>query len=222
MPTERSKRFTLHNSSVKVSRSKGQLQEKEAVGSLVVQSAEPASESVTPLKKKDRQQQKREAFLQKLELTQSPYSRSHQRRLNRKAREQIGQGLDEIRDVLQSVDDGKAQTTIAQDAAKADKLQMKVDGDEDTLKSVQQSKAKSSQIGEGRASTLSDYQRKKALFVYHVTVMLVDMLTAVDRKIERLRHPFILSNPQFASNPFETIRTHAQNTLVKHVPTRNT
>ncbi|KAJ3750231.1 ribosome biogenesis protein SLX9-domain-containing protein [Lentinula detonsa] len=205
MPKERSKRFTLHNSSVKVSRSKGQLQEKEAVGSLVVQSTEAAQESVTSLKKKDRQQQKREAFLQKLELTQSPYSRSHQRRLNRKAREQIGQGLDEIRDVLQSVDDGKAQTTIAQDAAKAeDKLQMKVDGDEDTLKSVQQSKVKSSQIGEGRASTLSDYQRKKAL------------------KIERLRHPFILSNPQFASNPFETIRTHAQNTLVKHVPTRNT
>ncbi|KAJ3800498.1 ribosome biogenesis protein SLX9-domain-containing protein [Lentinula aff. detonsa] len=201
MPKERSKRFTLHNSSVKVSRSKGQLQEKEAVGSLVVQSAEPAQESVTSLKKKDRQQQKREAFLQKLELTQSPYSRSHQRRLNRKAREQIGQGLDEIRDVLQSVDDGKAQTTIAQDAAKADKLQMKVDGDEDTLR---QSKVKSSQIGEGKASTLSDYQRKKAL------------------KIERLRHPFILSNPQFASNPFETIRTHAQNTLVKHVPTRNT
>ncbi|KAJ3995019.1 ribosome biogenesis protein SLX9-domain-containing protein [Lentinula boryana] len=204
MPKERSKRFTLHDSSVKLSRSKGQLQEKEAFGSLVVQSAEPAPESVTSLKKKDRQQQKREAFLQKLELTQSPYSRSHQRRLNRKAREQIGQGLNEIRDVLQSVDDGKAQTTIAQDAAKAVKLQMKVDGDEDTLKSVQQSKVKSSQIGEGRASTLSDYQRKKAL------------------KIERLRHPFILSNPQFASNPFETIRTHAQNTLVKHVPTRNT
>lgn len=29
----------------------------------------------------------------------------------------------------------------------------------------------------------------------------------------------ILSNPAFASNPFETIRTHAQNTLLKHEPT---
>lgn len=44
-------------------------------------------------------------------------------------------------------------------------------------------------------------------------------LTSLDRKIERLRHPLILSNPQFGSNPFQTIRTHAQNTLIKHVPT---
>ena len=34
------------------------------------------------------------------------------------------------------------------------------------------------------------------------------------RELERLRHPLILANPDFTSNPFQTIRTHAQNTLI--------
>ncbi|KAJ3760964.1 ribosome biogenesis protein SLX9-domain-containing protein, partial [Lentinula raphanica] len=158
------------------------------------------------LKKKDKQQLKREAFLRRLESTQSPYSKSHQRRLKRKAKEQIGQGLEEIRDVLGSVDTAdKKQPTIAQDASATagpeDRSQMQVDGQ--SSKSVQSASVQSNHIGEGKHTTLSDAQRKKALYV----------------KIERLRHPLILSNSQFASNPFETIRTHAQNTLVKHVPT---
>jgi len=53
-------------------------------------------------------------------------------------------------------------------------------------------------IGEGRNATLSKAQRKHTL------------------QTEQLRHPLILSNAEFASNPFSTIRTHAQNTLVKH------
>ncbi|KAF8922432.1 ribosome biogenesis protein SLX9-domain-containing protein [Mucidula mucida] len=60
------------------------------------------------------------------------------------------------------------------------------------------SKPKAKQIGEGKGATLSEKQRKKQL------------------ALERLRHPLILSNPQFAVNPFETIRTHARNTLLKH------
>ncbi|KAF9044826.1 hypothetical protein BDZ89DRAFT_1058920 [Hymenopellis radicata] len=60
------------------------------------------------------------------------------------------------------------------------------------------SKPKTKQIGEGKGATLSEKQRKKQL------------------ALERLRHPLILSNPQFAVNPFETIRTHARNTLLKH------
>ena len=34
--------------------------------------------------------------------------------------------------------------------------------------------------------------------------------------MERLRAPMILANPDYASNPFQTIRTHARNTLLKH------
>lgn len=39
----------------------------------------------------------------------------------------------------------------------------------------------------------------------------------LSRELEKLRQPLILSNPQYSSNPFQTIRTHAQNTLVKRV-----
>ncbi|KAJ3909737.1 ribosome biogenesis protein SLX9-domain-containing protein, partial [Lentinula edodes] len=160
-------------------------------------------------KKKDKHQIKREAFLQRLELTQSPYSKSHQRRIKKKAKEQIGYGLEEIRTALESVDDSRALSTIAQDASatagKTDKSQMK-------------SKVKSNQIGEGKGATLSNTQRKNALFVSRLCSMKYE-LTSLYRKIERLRYPLILSNPQFGSNPFQTIRTHAQNTLIKHVPT---
>ena len=36
------------------------------------------------------------------------------------------------------------------------------------------------------------------------------------RATERMRIPMILQNSDFAKNPFQTIRTHAQNTLVRH------
>ncbi|GAW09426.1 cytochrome p450 [Lentinula edodes] len=204
MPKVRSKRSTSHNASVKFTTVKSQFLEDDS-GSPVAQTVEYESDPAPALKKKDKHQIKREAFLQRLELTQSPYSKSHQRRIKKKAKEQIGHGLEEIRTALESVDDSRALSTIAQDASatagKTDKSQMKVDGDEDTPKSVHQSKVKSNQIGEGKGATLSNTQRKNAL------------------KIERLRYPLILSNPQFGSNPFQTIRTHAQNTLIKHVPT---
>ena len=38
------------------------------------------------------------------------------------------------------------------------------------------------------------------------------------RQVERMRIPMILATPEFAANPFQTIRTHAQNTLLKHEP----
>ncbi|KIK71165.1 hypothetical protein GYMLUDRAFT_319187 [Collybiopsis luxurians FD-317 M1] len=179
MPKERSKRSTFHNASVKLTSVKRDLPEEETIIGRPVdetQAEESVAELVPTLKKKDKQQIKREAFLQRMELTQSPYSKSHQRRLKRKTREQIGQGLDEIRDALQSVD-----KAFSPQAAPSEKPGAKVNG-----------------IGEGQRVTLSDTQRKKAL------------------KVERLRHPLILSNPKFSSNPFETIRQHAENTLLKH------
>lgn len=41
------------------------------------------------------------------------------------------------------------------------------------------------------------------------------------RELEKLRQPLILSNPQYSSNPFQTIRTHALNTLVKRADVPN-
>jgi len=59
-------------------------------------------------------------------------------------------------------------------------------------------KPKPGQIGEGKRVPLKQNQRRRAL------------------EMERLRAPMILANPDYASNPFQTIRTHAQNTLLKH------
>ncbi|KAF5390313.1 hypothetical protein D9757_002813 [Collybiopsis confluens] len=195
MPKERSKRSALHNSSVKLRKTKRDLPEDgSAIEKMVDETRikEPITEPAPTLRKKDKQQGKREAFLQRLELTQSPYSKSHQRRLKRRLREQIGHGLDDIRDALQSVDP----TNV--DLTKPKASDMHVDGEENPPQSISQAQVRSGQIGAGKGTTLSGSQRKKAL------------------KVERLRHPLILSNPRFSSNPFEAIRKHAQNTLIKH------
>jgi len=58
---------------------------------------------------------------------------------------------------------------------------------------------KAGKIGEGKNMPLSNNQRQRVL------------------QMEQSRQPLIRSTPEFASNPFQTIRTHAQNTLVKHL-----
>lgn len=60
-----------------------------------------------------------------------------------------------------------------------------------------QAKARSGIIGEGKDAPLTKAQRKRVL------------------EMERLRHPLILTDPHYAAHPFQTIRTHAQNTLEK-------
>jgi len=57
---------------------------------------------------------------------------------------------------------------------------------------------KPGQIGEGKHTSLTMNQRKGTF------------------KAEKLRHELIMKDPNFSSNPFQTIRTHAQNTLLKH------
>ncbi|KAK7463706.1 hypothetical protein VKT23_005644 [Stygiomarasmius scandens] len=193
MPKERRTRTSLHNPSVKIAKRQFAAPDDQVehidIGSAVdVPAQELLSVNETDigsLKKKDKQL-KREAFLQRLELTGSPYSKSHQRRLKRKAREQLGQGMNDIKAVLQAVDKAEESETT-KDVTEADSSSTKP-------------KIKRGQIGEGKSSTLSGAQRRQIL------------------QVERLRMPMIMSNPQFSSDPFQTIRTHAQNTLVKHKP----
>jgi len=71
-------------------------------------------------------------------------------------------------------------------------------GDSTAEEMSRKPKAIPGQIGEGKQAPLRNSQRKRAL------------------QTERLRIPLILSNPEYAANPFKTIRTHAQNTLIKH------
>ncbi|KAI0348430.1 hypothetical protein BDW22DRAFT_91739 [Trametopsis cervina] len=142
-----------------------------------------------PLKKKAKQALKHEIFIQRLEASRSPYSKSHERRVKRKAREQVAGGLQEITDALAEVE-SDVPVLIQQDVSAED-------GQPSTGASRKFANAPG-QIGEGKPAPLKKSQRKKAL------------------QAERLRIPLILSNPEFAANPFQTIRTHAQNTLVRH------
>jgi len=73
-----------------------------------------------------------------------------------------------------------------------------LDGDDVDVEQTEQvaelypkAKTKPGQIGEGKGVPLKQNQRKRAL------------------EMERLRAPMILANPDYASNPFQTIRTHA-------------
>ncbi|KAJ7038077.1 ribosome biogenesis protein SLX9-domain-containing protein [Mycena alexandri] len=200
MPKDRRKRVAGHDPSVKLSSKRqfavqdnavehveiGGAAEQSAADLLNAMDAEP--QTVT-LKKKEKQMMKREALLQRLESTHSPYSKSHARRQKRKAKEQLGSGLDDIQLALAEVDDDAADEP-AESAAM-------VAGDEAEPKQ-KKTKPKPGQIGEGRAAPLSKAQRQRAL------------------QMEKLRHPLILANAEFSSNPFQTIRTHAQNTLLQH------
>ncbi|KAJ6604763.1 ribosome biogenesis protein SLX9-domain-containing protein [Mycena vulgaris] len=141
------------------------------------------------LKKKEKQQLKREALLQRLESNHSPYSKSHARRQKRKAKEQLGSGLDDIQLALAAVEDEEV-ADAPQEAGMAD--------DEEPQPKQKKPKPKPGQIGEGKGAPLSKAQRQRAL------------------QMEKLRHPLILANAEFSSNPFQTIRTHAQNTLLQH------
>jgi len=140
------------------------------------------------LKKKEKQQLRREALIQRLESSRSPYSKSHARREKRKAKEQIASGLSDMQVAISALED----TPISIENS------LEVAGDAPHPSST--AKPKPGQIGEGKATPLNKAQRKRAL------------------QIERLRHPMILSNPEYSSNPFQTIRTHAQNTLLMHEP----
>ncbi|OCH95762.1 hypothetical protein OBBRIDRAFT_809613 [Obba rivulosa] len=149
----------------------------------------------TILKKKEKQALKHELFLKRLEQSRSPYSKSHERRLKRKAKEQVAGGMNDMKVALSALED-------ALPAAVIESVEAGI-RDSETVQERPKPKPKPGQIGEGKGAPLSKNQRKRAL------------------QTERMRMPMILATPEFASNPFQTIRTHAQNTLVKHQPPQN-
>ncbi|KAF4623633.1 hypothetical protein D9613_001905 [Agrocybe pediades] len=136
--------------------------------------------------KKEKQIEKREAFLQKLKPSIKETSKSHQRRLKRKAKEQLSGGLDDLQSAIASLE----KEDMSDDDEKTDAADAPSHGNSSN------SKPKPGMIGKSKSAPLSKAQRKRAL------------------ELERLRHPLILTNPEFSSNPFQTIRTHAKNTLL--------
>ncbi|KAF8167991.1 ribosome biogenesis protein SLX9-domain-containing protein [Crassisporium funariophilum] len=137
--------------------------------------------------KKEKQIEKREAFMKKLEPTSKTFSKSHERRMKRKAKEQLTGTMGDLQSALASLDEA---------AITSESSPVKDMGAAETKPKA----AASIKIGKGASATLSKNQRKRLL------------------EMERFRHPLILTNSEYASNPFKTIRTHAQNTLMKHQP----
>jgi len=179
--------------------------------------------------KKERRILKHELFIERLEASRAPYSKSHSRRLKRREKEQLtAGGLGSLKAALPSIAPTRRTTTTTTaatiiiglgdrsagepdpDAAAATAAVKPIimSNDNKKLKSKQQSEVppppttrRPGQIGEGNGAPLVRSQRRRAL------------------KAERFRQPLIRSNPEFAANPFETIRIHARNTLVPHKPT---
>ncbi|KAJ6503419.1 ribosome biogenesis protein SLX9-domain-containing protein [Mycena vitilis] len=181
MPKDRRKRVGGHEPSVRLPKRQfavqdnavehidiGGAEEESAVDLLAPTDAEPQ------LKKKEKLQLKREALLQRLESSHSPYSKSHARRLKRKEKEQVGGGLDDIQLALAAVDDDAAPELLEDPTAG------------DVQPKPKKVKPKPGQIGEGKAATLSKAQRKRAL------------------EMEKLRHPLILANPEFSWKAIRT------------------
>ncbi|KAH9922990.1 ribosome biogenesis protein SLX9-domain-containing protein [Amylocystis lapponica] len=144
------------------------------------------------LKKKEKQALKHELFLKRLESSRSPYSKSHERRLKRKAKEQVAGGMGDVKAALSALEDDIPQAVL--DSTHEDVTGDVVSEERPKVKP----RPKPGKIGEGKGAPLSKAQRKRML------------------EAERMRIPMILSTPEFAANPFQTIRIHAQNTLVKH------
>ncbi|KAH9937147.1 ribosome biogenesis protein SLX9-domain-containing protein [Fomitopsis serialis] len=166
----------------------------DASGTEILQSLAEQEEPSITLKKKEKQALKHELFVRRLEAARSPYSKSHERRLKRKAKEQVAGGLGEMQAAISALDDELPPAVVQS---------IMEDGEERTSQ-TKKPRSTPGLIGEGKGAPLSKAQRKRAL------------------QLEKKRIPMILSNPEFASNPFQTIRTHAQNTLLKHEPYQKT
>ncbi|KAI9445243.1 ribosome biogenesis protein SLX9-domain-containing protein, partial [Lactarius indigo] len=172
----------------------------------------------TTLNKKEKRILKHELFIERLEASRAPYSKSHARRLKRKERERLaGGGMESLKTALPSITTnvviasgtsksaeedpntppGNAKTTAAASTGPSAESDPKFVSDPEAPSPP----ARLGQIGKGKGTPLTRSQRRRAL------------------KAERFRQPLIRADPAFATNPFGTIRTHAQNTLVAHPTT---
>ncbi|CUA76069.1 hypothetical protein RSOLAG22IIIB_02076 [Rhizoctonia solani] len=109
----------------------------------------PKAPVYTPTKK-EKQQTKHERFLQRLAISASPYSKSHNRRLKRKQKATLSTDLQSVQKVL---------NTIADDILPpATEMKSNTEGDNPA-----RPKRIPGLIGEGKGITLTNQQRKRAL-----------------------------------------------------------
>ncbi|KAF8516205.1 ribosome biogenesis protein SLX9-domain-containing protein [Hysterangium stoloniferum] len=151
----------------------------ETSGNAILASLSASEREAHPtLTKKEKQQMRHDALMQRLGGSSSPYSKSTMRRIKRKDKETLSTDLTAVGEAIAAVE--------AQGAP------------QNEIHKGREARPKPGQIGEGKHTSLTTNQRKGTF------------------KAEKLRHRLIMQDPNFSSNPFQTIRTHAQNTLLKH------
>ncbi|KAL4064931.1 ribosome biogenesis protein SLX9-domain-containing protein [Scleroderma yunnanense] len=157
MPKEHRSRLGGHQPSVKLAKRHFAAQTtssetleigtvKEASGQEILESLAKPPPSVS---KKEKQQRKHEALVDRVKSTQSPYSSAQRRRFNRKMREQVGSGMAEMGDAISSLEEKE----VSSESAKRPN---------DGQANIQM---KTRQIGEGRGNPLTRSQRRRALEV---------------------------------------------------------
>lgn len=141
-----------------------------------------------------------------IEGSRLPYSKSHARRLRRKAKEELAGGsLADIQSAIAAVESNENvldRNTLAEPSKNAEPSELPAKAPNTGL------------IGEGKGVPLSQTKRKNALYAPCSNQRI--LLTLCARKLERMRHSMVIANSDFKANPFHVIKTHAQNTLAKH------
>ena len=150
---------------------------------------------------------KRKPFTLEIEASRLPYSKSHARRLKRKAKEELAGGsLSDIQSAIAAVETNEK--TLTSEAL----VELSKDANPSKLPAKTPN---TGLIGEGKGVPLSETKRKNALYVLRSNQGIV--LNPCVRKLEKMRHSKVIANSDFKANPFHVIRTHAQNTLAKHI-----
>ncbi|KLO20246.1 hypothetical protein SCHPADRAFT_864196 [Schizopora paradoxa] len=127
----------------------GEKKDEDARDILSSITAEAQASEVRPtLTKKEKQQLKHDALINRLGASHSPYSKSHNRRLKRKAKEQLSTGLTELVSALDAVVDGESSGATTEEVV-----------DEKGRPTA----TRTSVIAEGKANPLSKHQRKQIL-----------------------------------------------------------
>ena len=95
-----------------------------------------------------------------LDISKSAFSKSHQRRLKRKAKEQLANGMSDMQQVLAALEDPLDASELVESTKKGKKAMVVDSG---VAISRPTATSKSLRIGEGKGVTLTKAQRKKAL-----------------------------------------------------------
>jgi hypothetical protein len=107
------------------------------------------------IKKKEKHQMKHQAFLERLRSSQYPYSRSHNRRLKRKEKQQLVAKMDDLNTALSGLESGLLEGSNDIPGVTSPRRRENIIGHNAT--------SSSGQIGEGKGATLSATQRKRVL-----------------------------------------------------------